>query len=351
MDAENKHIFFIENPLLDISIEESGDGESIVTKYGLNLGGASLAEEKDLPLYDELWATEGRLAIPGGSGLNSARAMNFALKNQNQVNKVVYFGCIADDDKGQTIEQVLVDEGVTGNFHKSTEAPTGTCGVIVRNKDRTLVANLAAACKYNIDHLHANLDQLRNASMIYSTSFFITSCPAALHEVAEFASENNIPFGFNLSAVFLLQFELDNVLKALKHADYLFANEDEAAAFGKSQNMENASNADVAKVLAKWEKSSSNRPRTVIVTQGPESVLVATAASGSEEVELREFPVTKLEQDQLVDTNGAGDSFVGAFLAQIWQGNDIDAAVQHGIYLSREVVQKSGCQFPDTYEL
>jgi len=34
-----------------------------------------------MPVYDELWKMEGRLAIPGGSGLNSARAMNFMMKN------------------------------------------------------------------------------------------------------------------------------------------------------------------------------------------------------------------------------------------------------------------------------
>ena len=44
-------------------------------------------------------------------------------------------------------------------------------------------------------------------------------------KVASYATENDIPMGFNLSAVFLLMFELNNVLPALEHADYLFANE------------------------------------------------------------------------------------------------------------------------------
>ena len=75
---------------------------------------------------------------------------------------------------------------------------------MVHNKERALVANLAAACKYEIEHLHNNMDVLRNSAYIYSTSFFITANVAALHEVAQFASDNNIPFGYNLSAVFLL---------------------------------------------------------------------------------------------------------------------------------------------------
>ena len=117
---------------------------------------------------------------------------------------MTYFGSIANDEKGKALEDCLVEEGVTGNFHKCEDAPTGTCAVIVVEKERTLVANLAAACKYNLEHLNTHMDTLKNASLIYSTSFFITSNATALHQVGKYASDNNIPFGFNLSAVFLL---------------------------------------------------------------------------------------------------------------------------------------------------
>jgi hypothetical protein len=40
--------------------------------------------------------------------------------------------------------------------------------------------------------------------MLYSSSFFISSNYAALLEMAEYASSNNKPFGYNLSAVFLI---------------------------------------------------------------------------------------------------------------------------------------------------
>ena len=84
-------------------------------------------------------------------------------------------------------------------------------------------------------------------------------------KVAKYANEKQIPMGFNLSAVFLLQFELNNVLQCLEYADYVFANEDEAAEFGKTQGMEGADLKDIAKVIAKWAKKNS-APRTVIIT-------------------------------------------------------------------------------------
>lgn len=78
MEGKDK-IFFIGNPLLDISIELSD--KSLLEKYKLEMGQACLATDEQLPIYDEIWNMEGREAIPGGSGLNSARACNYMLKN------------------------------------------------------------------------------------------------------------------------------------------------------------------------------------------------------------------------------------------------------------------------------
>lgn len=78
MEGEKKQIFFIGNPLLDISIETPDD--ALIKKYGLTCGLACLATPEQMPIYDEIWGMEGKLAIPGGSALNSARATNFMLK-------------------------------------------------------------------------------------------------------------------------------------------------------------------------------------------------------------------------------------------------------------------------------
>ena len=58
----------------------------------------------------------------------------------------------------------------------------------MKGKDRTLCANLAAACKYSIDHLANNLKELDKAKIIYTTSFFITSSNESLQKVANYAT-------------------------------------------------------------------------------------------------------------------------------------------------------------------
>ena len=79
---EKTGIFYIGNPLLDISCELKDS--TLIEKYALSKGQASLATPEFMPLYDELWNMEGRQAIPGGSALNSARSTNFMLKGMGQ---------------------------------------------------------------------------------------------------------------------------------------------------------------------------------------------------------------------------------------------------------------------------
>lgn len=56
---ENSEILLvaIENPLLDISVEL--ENEDLLNKYGLQHGHACLAEDKHLPLYEEIWRITG----------------------------------------------------------------------------------------------------------------------------------------------------------------------------------------------------------------------------------------------------------------------------------------------------
>lgn len=155
---EKNGIFYIGNPLLDISCELKDN--SLLDKYGLAKGQASLATPEVMPLYDELWNMEGREAIPGGSALNSARATNFMLKNLGNEGRVTYYGSIGKDEKGEVLQKDLTDNGIKGNFSVIDTNPTGTCAVVVVDKERTLVANLAAACEYKIEHLRANMESL-----------------------------------------------------------------------------------------------------------------------------------------------------------------------------------------------
>ena len=64
--------------------------------------------------------------------------------------------------------------------------------------------------------------------------------------------------------------------------------------------------------------------------------------------EVEEHAVEPLPKEKLVDTNGAGDAFVGGFLSGLVQEKGIKACVDAGHYAAREVIQRSGCTFPES---
>ncbi|KAL3919362.1 MAG: hypothetical protein SGPRY_005660, partial [Prymnesium sp.] len=59
-----------------------------------------------------------------------------------------------------------------------------------------------------------------------------------------------------------------------------------------------------------------------------------------------EYPVPLLSKDLLVDTNGAGDAFVGGFLAKLAVGCGIEECAKAGHYSARQIIQVSGCKIP-----
>ena len=105
--------------------------------------------------------------------------------------------------------------------------------------------------------------------------------------------------------------------------------------------MQTTNVAEIAQHLANLEYK---RPRTVVITQGADDVVVAFSDSPAE---FRQFPVHTLSESQIVDTNGAGDAFVGAFLAYKVLGKPLKLCVEAGIYAATEVIKLSGCTFPN----
>ena len=133
--------------------------------------------------------------------------------------------------------------------------------------------------------------------------------------------------------------------------------------------------AEIAMKISKMPKASGHRARTVVFTQGMEDTVVAKVGPPhtltppdphlkgawypvgfnpcvyqvknriqnvpfkccnlhryTKEGKLYRFPVIPLATEKLVDTNGAGDAFVGGFLSQFVTGKEISECCRAGNY-------------------
>lgn len=125
----------------------------------------------------------------------------------------------------------------------------------------------------------------------------------------------------------------------MAQADIVFGNESEADAFAEANGYETKDRKEIAKKIAALPLEGS-RSRVVVITQGSDPVLVV------ENGEVTEYPVLTLAKEKIVDTNGAGDAFVGGFLAELANGKPIKDCVACGIWAATEIIQQSGCTCP-----
>jgi adenosine kinase len=129
----------------------------------------------------------------------------------------------------------------------------------------------------------------------------------SLVKVAFHALKNKKIFSLNIFAPFIVDFFGDQLAQAMLYADFIFGNESEAAAYGAKHNLgEDIKKIALAVLLPKERRLSS---RTVVFTQqGFQSTIVVSDGKVSE------YIVDHLAKELLVDTDGAGDAFVGWIL-------------------------------------
>lgn len=332
----NKLLLGMGNPLLDISSEVD---QKLLDKYGLAMNNAILAEEKHMPIYAELAGMPGVQYIPGGATQNSIRVCQWMLEHPGATS---FMGCIGEDAFGKKMEENCSKEGMNVQYMKG-DTPTGTCAVGVLGGERTLCTNLSAANNYKIDHLKKpeNWALVTESKFFYSAGFFLTVSPDSVMEVAKHACENSKVFCMNLSAPFIMQVPpfwaaLNN---ALPYMDYLFGNESEAVTFAEVSGWETRDVAEIAMKISTMPKQNGTRCRTVVFTQGCDPTIVASNGR------VQMFPVIALAKEDLVDTNGAGDAFVGGFLSQLLLGKELSECCRGGNYSANYIIQTAGTQF------
>jgi len=337
--AANKEfsLLCLENPLLDI--QAFGD-QALLDKYGLKANDAILAEEKHVPLYEDLLNNYDAKLIAGGAAQNTARGAQYILPP----NSVVYLGGAGDDKYSAILHDAVKQAGLRVEYRVDPKEKTGRCGVVITGHNRSLCTDLGAANHYGLDHLKKPeiWSLVENADHYYVGGFHFTVSPPAIMELAKQAAEHNKTFILSLSAPFIPQFFKDVVDASAPYWDYIIGNETEAAAYAESHELPSKEPKDVVKHLANLPKENGKRKRVAIVTQGTDPTLVAIQGEDG----VQEFPVHAIEPSQINDTNGAGDAFAGGFVAGIVEGKPLKTCIDMGQWLARLSIQELGPSYP-----
>lgn len=332
-------LFGMGNPLLDISAVVDKD---FLDKFGLKPNDQILAEDKHKALFEEIVKRNKVEYHAGGSTQNSVKIAQWMLQKPHKV--ATFFGCIGKDHFGEILKKKAEEAHVDAHYYEQNQEPTGTCAACITGDNRSLVANLAAANCYKKEKhldLDSNWELVKKAKVYYIAGFFLTVSPESILKVAKHASDKNKIFCMNLSAPFISQFFKEPLMKVMPYVDILFGNETEAATFAKELGFETDDIAEIAKKTQNLPKENTKRQRVVVFTQGKDD----TVATVGDRVTM--FPVLDIDQNDIVDTNGAGDAFVGGFLSALVQEQALEECIRAGHYAANVIIKRVGCTFPE----
>jgi len=329
------------NPLLDITVSGS---EEFLKKYELKSDDAILAEEKHMPMYAEMVETFKDVEfIPGGATQNAIRVAQWFIEVPKAT---TYFGCISKDKFGDILVEKATDAKVNVRYQYTDKAPTGTCAVVVIGNQRSLCANLAAANCFTESHLDdsENWALVDKAKFYYIAGFPLTVCPAAIQRIAKHACEQNKVFCSNLAAPFICQFFKEPLMQTIPYVDFLFGNEEEALQFGKINDFNTDDIKEIALKSSQLPKENKKRSRVVVFTCGDKATIVA------KDGKVEEFSTVPIDASEIVDTNAAGDAFVGGFLAQLIKGESLAECIKCAHYAANVIIKRSGCSLPEKHD-
>ncbi|TFK24288.1 adenosine kinase [Coprinopsis marcescibilis] len=338
MATPSYQLFCLGNPLLDMQVR---DGESLLEKYDLKANDAILAEAKHTPIYDEVKANPEVTYIAGGAAQNAARGAAYVLP----AGSVVYAGCVGDDDLAEQLKIANKREGLDEVYQVKAGEKTGACAVVITGHHRSLVTDLRAAEKFDQAHISSETvaPLIEGAKFFYVEGYFLTHGISSALELSSKAANAGKTFVLNLSAPFIPQFFGNQLQQLLPHTDVVIGNEAEAEAWGSANGLSDPKDlVSVAKAIAALPKTNASRPRTVVITQGAQSTLVIVADKPDD---AKLYAVNPLKDDEIVDTNGAGDAFAGGFVGALVAGKTLDEAVEAGHKMGAICVQQVGPQF------
>ena len=321
------------DPLLDITADVD---VSLLKKFKLGQNDAKLAGPDQAGLSEHLCRDYSPRYTAGGSTQNTLRVLQWILR-QPRISTMI--GAIGFDQFGRYLEQNARECGVDIRYHYESQEPTGTCCVLVtkRGMNRSLVTTKGASAHYSAQHLQRVWDSVERAKFFYVTSYFLSGNLETVLKVAHHSRRKGKVLCLNLSAPFLMDLHKEKLTAVLPYVDIIFGNESELEAILKSHSKE-MDRREGSKFLSTF---MAPVPRLVVITSGNEPVIVAKGSN------LTEYPIAKIDPDSVVDTNGAGDAFVGGFLAFLIKGCSIDVCVKNGCLAALAIIQEVGCTVPE----
>ncbi len=250
-------------------------------------------------------------------------------------------GCIGNDNFGKTLENELKKAGILPLLEITEKYQTSRCAVGIYKKERCLLTDIQASNKLSLEYVMKKLDIISQANLLLIEGYFVIYKHDIVKLLASHFASKKKKIAFTLSAPFMVEKFYDKMLEISNMSNLLFCNEDEAFEFAKinSNNYEEIS-LKIHYMLTPFD-------RLLIITCGSKPTVISKYDYVQNKLDfIIMSSVYKIENHELVDTNGCGDSFVGGFLSQYIKSASIEKCAKAGNWAASVVIRNIGCSFP-----
>lgn len=318
-------VMAIGNALVDHEYQLS---DAALEDTGLNRGNMTLAaleEQEQLLAFFKLANIAPSKQAGGGSAANTM----FAFASLG--GKPFYACRVGDDTQGAFYLRDLHQAGVaTSDQSIHAGGVTGSCVVAVTDDgERTMQTYLGTSSE--IDAENVDFDALMQADWLYLEGYLAMSesIQPAMTQLRQQAGVHNAKIAVSFADPAVVKFAKDGLLNMLGNkVAVIFCNSEEARLFtGKKQ-------------LKAAARALLDYCQIAVVTDGANGAVIAQKTD--EDAETIVYDVATPVVTDVVDTNGAGDNYAGAFLYALSQHYSLPECGRLASEVSAQVIRQFG---------
>lgn len=312
--ARKYNVYGVGNALVDVQYQVSGE---YIDKMSVGMGTMTLVDEARQRELIENVENEPLERASGGSAANTVIGVsNFGGS--------AYYGCkVGIDEPGDFYLRDLTAAGVDSNPNNRADGITGQCVVLIGpDGERSLNTFLGITAEFSPNEIEVEI--VANSDIVYIEGYLLSAesgFEAALR-AQELAKSKGTRVALTLSDVFIVDAFKERVDEILRNGvDLLFGNEAEAMTYTDRSEVSGA---------------------CIVIGNVVEDFAITLGGAGALVTDKGNVRTVDGNEADVVDTNGAGDAFAGAFLYGITSGRSSIEAGKLGCYAGAQVVSKFG---------
>ncbi|TVZ28311.1 fructokinase [Gillisia sp. Hel_I_86] len=252
--------------------------------------------------------------------------LNVALRLQSLGNNVSIISRIGNDKKGKKIETYIIDQGInTTNLQVDGKLKTGKVQVMLNQKGSASYDIKFPRAWDNIQINESTKNTTQNADAFIFGSLVARDQTSrhTLYELLKLAKYKI--FDVNLREPYYTSEVLNHLMK---EADFIKFNDDEIFEIGKTLNSKTNSLEENIKFIAEHTNT-----KTICVTKGRHGAILYYNDT---------YYYNSGYQIEVVDTVGAGDSFLATLISKLLKGDNPQEAINYACAIGALVAGSEG---------